>query len=153
MVSLQFYRYQSVTSPFYKGAVGAMIVYDITNSQSFDNVDRWLKELRDHADENVVILLVGNELDLGSTNRAVPTEHGEEFAKKENLSFMETSALDATNVESAFLMVLTDVTNKKLVLNDKDEPDDPTVDIGLEPAPAPPEQHNKCCNIGSINIF
>ncbi|OAY44766.1 ras-related protein RABA4c [Manihot esculenta] len=115
-------RYRAVTSAYYRGAVGAMLVYDISKRQSFDHIARWLEELREHADNNTVIMLVGNKSDLG-TLRAVPTEDAKEFAEKENLFFMETSALESTNVESAFLSVLTEiyrvVSKKSLVANDE----------------------------------
>lgn len=101
-----------------------MLVYDITKRQSFDHITRWLEELRGHADKNIVIMLVGNKCDLG-TLRAVPTEDAKEFAQRENLFFMETSALESTNVESAFLTVLTEiyriVSKKSLVANDEPE--------------------------------
>lgn len=117
-------RYRAVTSAYYRGAVGAMLVYDITKRQSFDHVAKWLEELRDHADNNIIIMLVGNKSDLSSL-RAVPTEDAKEFAQKESLFFMETSALEATNVESAFLSVLTEiyriVSKKTLIANDEPE--------------------------------
>lgn len=113
-------RYRAVTSAYYRGAVGAMLVYDMTKRQSFDHMARWLEELRGHADKNIVIMLIGNKSDLGSL-RAVPTEDAQEFAERENLFFMETSALEATNVETAFLTVLTDIyriiSKKTLVAN------------------------------------
>ncbi|KAL1554613.1 Ras-related protein RABA4d [Salvia divinorum] len=101
-------RYRAVTSAYYRGAVGAMLVYDITKRQSFDHMARWLEELRGHADKNIVIMLIGNKSDLG-TLRAVPTEDAQEFAERENLYFMETSALQATNVEGAFMTILTEI--------------------------------------------
>ena len=57
-------RYRAITSAYYRGAVGALLVYDISKHQTYDNVTRWLKELRDHADSNIVIMLVGNKSDL-----------------------------------------------------------------------------------------
>lgn len=117
-------RYRAVTSAYYRGAVGAMLVYDITKRQTFDHLAKWLEELRGHADKNIVIMLVGNKSDLGSL-RAVPTEDAKEFAERENLFFMETSALEATNVESAFLTVLTEIyriiSKKALVANEEAE--------------------------------
>ncbi|XP_021281326.1 ras-related protein RABA4c isoform X1 [Herrania umbratica] len=117
-------RYRAVTSAYYRGAVGAMLVYDITKRPSFDHVAKWLEELRGHADKNIVIMLVGNKSDLGSL-RAVPVEDAKEFAQRESLFFMETSALEATNVESAFLTVLTEIyriiSKKNLVANDEQE--------------------------------
>ncbi|KAL6273050.1 hypothetical protein ACE6H2_023742 [Prunus campanulata] len=115
--------YRAVTSAYYRGAVGAMLVYDMTKRQSFDHMARWLEELRGHADKNIVIMLIGNKCDLGSL-RAVPTEDAQEFAERENLFFMETSALEATNVETAFLMILMEIyrimSKKTLASNGQD---------------------------------
>lgn len=114
-------RYRAVTSAYYRGAVGAMLVYDITKRQTFDHVARWLEELRGHADNNIVIMLIGNKCDLGNL-RAVPIEDAKEFAQREGLFFLETSALEAINVESAFLNVLTEIyriiSKKALIAND-----------------------------------
>lgn len=101
-------RYRAVTSAYYRGAVGALLVYDITKRQSFDHIPRWLEELRSHADKNIVIMLVGNKSDL-EDQRAVSTDDAKEFAQKEGLFFLETSALESTNVEAAFMTVLTEI--------------------------------------------
>lgn len=81
--------------------MGALLVYDVTHHVTFDNFDRWLKELRDQADSNIVMMLVGNKADLRHL-RAVSTEDATTFAEKENTFFMETSALESINVENAF---------------------------------------------------
>ena len=99
-------RYRAITSAYYRGAVGALLVYDISKSVTFDNVERWLKELRDHADANIVIMLVGNKSDLRHV-RAVPAEKAIAFAEQNKLGFMETSALDSTHVEESFTKILT----------------------------------------------
>uniref|UniRef100_H0YP88 small monomeric GTPase n=1 Tax=Taeniopygia guttata TaxID=59729 RepID=H0YP88_TAEGU len=101
-------RYRAITSAYYRGAVGALLVYDIAKHLTYENVERWLKELRDHADNNIVIMLVGNKSDLRHL-RAVPTDEARAFAEKNNLSFIETSALDSTNVEEAFKNILTEI--------------------------------------------
>ncbi|KAF3325925.1 ras-related protein RGP1 [Carex littledalei] len=115
-------RYRAVTGAYYRGAVGAMLVYDITKQQSFEHASRWLEEIRSHADKNIVIMLIGNKCDLG-TLRAVPTENAKQFAQDENLFFMETSAMESTNVEIAFLMVLSEiyriVSKKSLMANEE----------------------------------
>ncbi|KAK6475030.1 ras-related protein Rab-11A [Huso huso] len=95
-------------SLYYRGAVGALLVYDIAKHLTYENVERWLKELRDHADSNIVIMLVGNKSDLRHL-RAVPTDEAKAFAEKNGLSFIETSALDSTNVETAFQTILTEI--------------------------------------------
>ncbi|XP_031178890.1 ras-related protein Rab-25-like [Sander lucioperca] len=98
-------RYRAITSAYYRGAVGALLVYDISKHLTYESVDRWLKELFDHADPHIVVMLVGNKRDL-DTLRTVPTEEAKDFAEKRGLMFMETSALDSTNVENAFNEVL-----------------------------------------------
>merc|ERR1719440_2546576 len=87
-------RYRAITSAYYRGAVGALLVYDITKTVTFENVERWLKELRDHADSNIVIMLVGNKSDLKNI-RGVETDEAMSFAEQHNLAFIETSALDS----------------------------------------------------------
>ncbi|PKA46101.1 Ras-related protein Rab11C [Apostasia shenzhenica] len=101
-------RYRAITSAYYRGAVGALMVYDITKRQTFDNVQRWLRELRDHADSNIIIMLAGNKADLKHL-RAVSEDDARGLAEKEGLSFLETSALEAVNVERAFHTILTDI--------------------------------------------
>ncbi|ESQ46147.1 hypothetical protein EUTSA_v10000314mg [Eutrema salsugineum] len=103
-------RYRAVTSAYYRGAVGAMLVYDITKRESFDHIPRWLEELRAHADKNIVIILIGNKSDL-EDQRSVPMEDAKEFAEKEELFFLETSALNSTNVENSFNTLLTEIFN------------------------------------------
>ena len=88
---------------------------------TFENVDRWLKELRDHADSNIVIMLVGNKSDLRHL-RSVLTEESQAFCEKNELSFIETSALESTNVEKAFQQILTEIYHivSKKVLDSED---------------------------------
>ena len=101
-------RYRAITSAYYRGAVGALLVYDITNRKTFESVERWLKELREHADAKIVVMLVGNKCDL-TDGRQVDVEEGTACAAKFGLSFLETSALNATNVEESFKTVLTEI--------------------------------------------
>ncbi|CAO2817147.1 unnamed protein product [Amaranthus hypochondriacus] len=101
-------RYRAITSAYYRGAVGALLVYDITKKQSFDNVVRWLRELRGHADANIVLMLVGNKSDLRHL-RAIPEYDGQLLAENEGLVFLETSAFDSTNVDNAFQRILVDI--------------------------------------------
>lgn len=143
-------RYRAITSAYYRGAVGALLVYDIAKHVTYDNVIRWLKELRDHADSNIVIMLVGNKSDLRHL-RAVTTEEAKQFAAENNLSFIETSALDASNVELAFQNILTEiyriVSNKALENSSGDFPR-PTSGETIHVTPLPDdhkEAGGKCC--------
>eukprot|EP01099_Mayorella_cantabrigiensis_P003979 TRINITY_DN2989_c0_g1_i2.p1 TRINITY_DN2989_c0_g1~~TRINITY_DN2989_c0_g1_i2.p1 ORF type:complete len:245 (+),score=64.24 TRINITY_DN2989_c0_g1_i2:96-737(+) len=142
-------RYRAITSAYYRGAVGALLVYDIAKQITFDNVERWLNELRDHADSSIVIMLVGNKSDLRHL-RAVSTEVAAGFAEKNSLSFIETSALDSTNVETAFQKILTEIyqtMNRKNLAGDK-EVSTPTTGEKLEivhPDKAPQPDKSVCC--------
>ncbi|XP_008852015.1 ras-related protein Rab-25 isoform X1 [Nannospalax galili] len=101
-------RYRAITSAYYRGAVGALLVFDLTKHQTYTVVERWLKELYDHAEATIVVMLVGNKSDL-SQAREVPTEEARMFAENNGLLFLETSALDSTNVELAFETVLKEI--------------------------------------------
>ncbi|KAI7730971.1 hypothetical protein M8C21_006820, partial [Ambrosia artemisiifolia] len=101
-------RYRAITSSYYRGAVGALIVYDITRKVTFENVERWLRELRDHTDQNIIVMLTGNKADLAHL-RAVPIDEAKGFSVRENVFFMETSALKALNVEKAFTELLSQI--------------------------------------------
>ncbi|KAJ8748513.1 hypothetical protein K2173_003412 [Erythroxylum novogranatense] len=101
-------RYRAVTSAYYRGALGAMLVYDITKRPTFDHVARWVEELRAHADNSIVIMLIGNKADL-EDQRAVPTEDAVEFAEEQCLFFSEASALSGDNVDKAFFRLLEEI--------------------------------------------
>ena len=98
-------RYRAVTSAYYKGANGAMVIYDITNSVSFNSLQKWLKELRDNSDTQVTIMLVGNKSDLAEM-RSITTREATDFAESEKLLFFETSARDSTNIGEAFTSLI-----------------------------------------------
>ena len=98
-------RYKSITAAYYKGAKGAMIVYDVTNQTSFDNVDNWANEIKEKAARNINLMIIGNKTDL--TDKIVVTsEVATEKAKALEIPIMETSALDSTNVKEAFYQLL-----------------------------------------------
>lgn len=101
-------RYRAVTSAYYRGALGAMLLYDITKRPTFDHVVRWVDELRTHADNSIVIMLIGNKVDLVDL-RAVPAEDAVEFAEDQGLFFSETSAFSGDNVDSAFFRLLEEI--------------------------------------------
>ncbi|PFH37078.1 putative small GTP binding protein rab1a [Besnoitia besnoiti] len=94
-------RFRTITSSYYRGAHGIIIVYDVTDRESFNNVKNWMMEIDKYAMEGVSKLLVGNKCDLTS-KRVVTYEEGKEFADSCNMRFIETSAKNAHNVEQAF---------------------------------------------------
>jgi len=143
-------RYRAITSAYYRGAVGALLVYDIAKHVTYENVERWLKELRDHADQSIVIMLVGNKSDLRHL-RAVPTDEAKNYAEKNQLSFIETSALDSTNVEAAFTNILTEiyksVSNKHVGNENNRVPLGNPSGITLGPTDNSAQNKKQCCNI------
>lgn len=94
--------FRSITRSYYRGAAGALLVYDITRKETFDHMLSWLEDARAHSNSDMSIILVGNKADL-EHRREVPREIGEAFAKEHGLLFLETSAKDNVNVDEAFL--------------------------------------------------
>ena len=98
-------RYKSITAAYYKGAKGALIVYDITQKESFENINKWMSEVRDKSAKDLKIMIVGNKTDL-ENERQVSTDDALERAKELESPVMEASALDGNNVKAAFYDLL-----------------------------------------------
>lgn len=96
-------RFRTITSSYYRGAHAMIIVYDVTDKESFDHVNSWIVECDRYGKENVLKILVGNKCD--SPNRQVSYEMGKEFADTLGLEFVETSAKTSANIEKAFLKI------------------------------------------------
>jgi len=108
-------RFRTISSTYYRGAHGIIVVYDVTNRVSFDNVQRWLSEIDKYARESVNKLLVGNKADAAEgadSTRQVPMEDGKKFAEDRDIPFLETSAKTGTFVDTAFLMMAHEIKNK-----------------------------------------
>jgi Ras-related protein Rab-1A len=95
-------RFRTITSAYYRGADGIIMVYDVTSMESFEHVNDWLKEVNRYAAEGTVKLLVGNKSDR-TADKVVTEEQAKEFADELGIAFLETSAKSAKNVEEAFL--------------------------------------------------
>ena len=101
-------QFKSITRSYYRAVAGALLVYDITNEQSFTNVKNWLEEARANANPELVILLCGNKTDMES-KRVIPTERGQKLAELNGIKFMETSAMKRVNVEEVFLDIAREI--------------------------------------------
>lgn len=101
-------RFRTITSSYYRGANGIIIVYDVTDQESFTNVKTWLQEIDRYASTNVSKLLVGNKCDL-TNKKVVDYTTAKEFADQLQIPFLETSAKNATNVEQAFMTMAAEI--------------------------------------------
>ena len=112
-------KYRSITSSYYKGAHGCLLVYDITRKVTFENIDKWLAEIKLSSNNEINMVLIGNKCDL-EDKREVSIEEAQNKAKLLNMAFMETSALNGTNVEKAFNELVNNVyqNNKQIFHQD-----------------------------------
>lgn len=101
-------RYRSIVKFYFRGTHGILLVYDVTNRESFNHIEQWLSEIKDLPSMTNIILLVGNKSDL-KYNREVSTQEGTIFAHKNKLSFIETSALNGSNVNDAFISIISQI--------------------------------------------
>ncbi|CAK4073350.1 unnamed protein product [Aphanomyces euteiches] len=132
-------RFRGITNSYYRGAHGIMIVFDVTDMDSFTNVKQWLDEIDIHATDNVVKLLVGNKSDL-TAKREVSTDVAADFAKTRGLDFVETSAKSASNVETAFKTIASRI--KAHLESDSSSTDDAT---GLRLDSRRSSSSRRCC--------
>uniref|UniRef100_A0A0G4I0L8 Uncharacterized protein n=1 Tax=Chromera velia CCMP2878 TaxID=1169474 RepID=A0A0G4I0L8_9ALVE len=136
-------RFRTITSSYYRGAHGIIIVYDVTDRESFMNVRNWIAEIDKYATENVNKLLVGNKCDLAS-KKVVSYDEGKELADQLGIRFLETSAKNAHNVEQAFSIMASEI---KASVQAGAGPQAPRPGLGgrqLGPG-APVKQPGGCC--------
>ncbi|OTF76923.1 ras-related protein Rab-8A,-like protein, partial [Euroglyphus maynei] len=104
-------RFRTITTAYYRGAMGIMLVYDVTNEKSFDNIKNWIRNIEEHASSDVEKMILGNKCDI-QDRRQVSRERGEQLAIEYNIKFMETSAKSSCNVEEAFFTLAKDIKAK-----------------------------------------
>lgn len=104
-------RFRTITSSFYRGSHGIMVVYDVCAADTFENVKSWLQEVNRYAAENVFVVLVGNKVDNGAA-RQISTAQGQQLADEEGIAFIETSAKTGANVDAAFFNIATELKTK-----------------------------------------
>ena len=95
-------RFRAITKNYYKGANGIILIYDVTNKQTFENVKNWITQIKEEANQNVIIYLAGNKIDMDEELKLVPTEDGQQMADEYNLPFKETSAKEGININEIF---------------------------------------------------
>lgn len=129
-------RFRSISKAYYRNAVGVILVFDITERKSFDDLPSWLNDVHALCDPNAVIQLIGNKCDLGS-QRVVTLAEAEQFAEHHHMQYLETSAKAGQNVREAFVRVATTIMSKGL------RPSNPPVE--KSPINKGGSEQNKCC--------
>ncbi|KAL3884345.1 hypothetical protein ACJMK2_024492 [Sinanodonta woodiana] len=104
-------RFRTITTAYYRGAMGIMLVYDITNEKSFENIRNWIRNIEEHASRDVEKMILGNKCDMND-RRQVSKERGEQLAIEHGIKFMETSAKASINVDEAFFTLARDIKGK-----------------------------------------
>jgi Ras-related protein Rab-37 len=133
-----------VTHAYYRDAQALLLLYDVSNQSSFDNIRAWLSEIRQYAEEDVIIMLLGNKVD--KANRVITKEQGEKLAKQYEVSFMETSAKTGQNVELAFMAVARALMSKQMNLAAINSGSKFNLNEYIE---TNKEQKSWCCSMGS----
>ena len=135
-------QFQAITRTYYKGAIGALLVYDITRRDTFTHVTKWLEEVKSNSSKHICVILIGNKKDL-EDKRQVTYEEGESFARENGLMFLETSAKTAFNVVEAFNL------SAQAILNNIEKTGvDPTENknkMKIENKPQEPAKKGGCC--------
>lgn len=101
-------RFRTITTAYYRGAMGIMLVYDVSNLKSFENISNWIRNIEIHATQDVELMILGNKCDI-SDKRQVSKEKGEQLALQHSIKFFETSAKAAINIEEAFVTLARDI--------------------------------------------
>ncbi|KAH9734873.1 ras-related protein RABE1c-like [Citrus sinensis] len=115
-------RFRTITTAYYRGAMGILLVYDVTDESSFNNIRNWMRNIDQHAADNVNKILVGNKADMDESKRAVPTAKGQELADEYGIKFFETSAKTNFNVEQVFFSIAREIKQRLVESDSKAEP-------------------------------
>lgn len=138
-------RFRTITTAYYRGAMGILLVYDVTDDQSFQNIRNWIGNIEQHASESVNKILVGNKCDLVD-QRVVEKEAGAALAEEYGIKFLEASAKSNTNVDEAFTSLAKDIKARLIDSGNDNGGDDDAVDLRNPPAASSSETSKGCCN-------
>ncbi|KAI5441312.1 hypothetical protein KIW84_010684 [Lathyrus oleraceus] len=130
-------RFRTITTAYYRGAMGILLVYDVTDKASFNNIRNWVRNIEQHASDNVNKILVGNKANMDESKRAVPTSKGQVLADEYGIKFFETSAKTNMNVAEVFFSIARDIKQRLADTDSGPEPPAtfPNATIGLQCAP------------------
>lgn len=140
-------RFRTITTAYYRGAMGILLVYDVTDETSFLNIRNWIKNIEQNASDNVNKVLIGNKADMNESKRAVATARGQALADEFGIKFFETSAKTSMNVENVFLTIARDIQLRLADSSVKPEPSNINIhkDDGTD-GRLPNDGRSTCCS-------
>jgi len=136
-------RFRTITTAYYRGAMGILLVYDVTDDKSFANIRNWIRNIEQHASENVNKILIGNKCDLVD-KKVIDTARGKALADEYGIKFMETSAKNSINVDDAFTTLARDIKKRLIDTAEQQQPQDPNT-IKVKNGNNPKPTRRKCC--------
>jgi Ras-related protein Rab-8A len=139
-------RFRTITTAYYRGAMGILLVYDVTDESSFNNIRNWMKNIEQHASDNVNKILVGNKADMDESKRAVPTAKGQALADEYGIKFFETSAKTNLNVENVFMSIAKDIKQRLTETDTKAEPQGIKITKQDTAASSSTAEKSACCS-------
>ncbi|CAL9106963.1 unnamed protein product [Musa textilis] len=128
-------QFRTITTAYYRGAMGILLVYDVTDESSFNNIRNWIRNIEQHASDNVNKILVGNKADMDESKWAVPTAKGQSLADEYGVKFFETSAKTNLNVEQVFFSIARDIKQRLAESDNKPEVERVICDVKIEMYP------------------
>jgi Ras-related protein Rab-1A len=137
-------RFKNITASYYRGGNGVLVVYDITDRDSFENLNSWLIEIEKNANKNVYKLLIGNKSDL-EDKRKVTYQEGKDFATSNGMQFIETSAKTDSKVKDAFELLTQEIIKASLTKDKSIEKKERTVHLSDKGAEISTNQKKACC--------
>nr|AAM64619.1 putative Ras-like GTP-binding protein [Arabidopsis thaliana] len=139
-------RFRTITTAYYRGAMGILLVYDVTDESSFNNIRNWMKNIEQHASDNFNKILVGNKADMDESKRAVPTAKGQALADEYGIKFFETSAKTNLNVENVFMSIAKDIKQRLTETDTKAEPQGIKITKQDTAASSSTAEKSACCS-------
>eukprot|EP00316_Scyphosphaera_apsteinii_P016649 CAMPEP_0119312554 /NCGR_PEP_ID=MMETSP1333-20130426/26879_1 /TAXON_ID=418940 /ORGANISM="Scyphosphaera apsteinii, Strain RCC1455" /LENGTH=196 /DNA_ID=CAMNT_0007317195 /DNA_START=96 /DNA_END=686 /DNA_ORIENTATION=- len=134
-------RFRTITQAYYRGAMGILLIYDVTNPKSYQNIRNWVRNINDNAPQTIDKMLIGNKCDMDGM-RQVQTAQGQQLAAEYGMKFFETSARMNTNVSEAFHTLATDVVDRLLAAGGGDQTNG---NVQVTQSRSEPKKASGCC--------